>query len=119
MTQFTTASLLGIGVGLVVSKAFNIASLYTIVPLFTGFTILNLASSYYATKIVDEYYFNRQRFYILYKEYMRNMKILDVKETNDRELFYLPASLNHHKELFCTFGEYSIAGILNSLKLMV
>ena len=42
VTQFTTASLLGIGVGLVVSKAFNIASIYTIMPLFSVFTVSNL-----------------------------------------------------------------------------
>lgn len=73
VTQFTTASLLGIGVGLIVSKAFNIASIYTIVPIFSTFTVTNLVCSYYATKVVDEHYFNRQRFYILYKEYMKNI----------------------------------------------
>lgn len=100
VTQFTTASLLGIGVGLFVSKVFNIASLSTIIPLFTIFSALNIASSYYATIIVDEYYFNRQRFYILFKEFIRHNKIMSVKEVNDQELFYLPASLNHHQELF-------------------
>jgi hypothetical protein len=42
VTQFTTASLLGIGVGLFVSKAFNIASIYTIFPLFTALTLTNI-----------------------------------------------------------------------------
>lgn len=110
VTQFTTASLLGIGVGLFVSKAFNIASIYTIFPLFSVLTVLNVACSYYATKVVDEYHFNRQRFYILYKEFMRHSKVLNVEELNELELFYLPVVFNHHQEMFCTFGQYSLTG---------
>lgn len=110
VTQFTSASLLGIAFGLGISKAFNIASLYTIVPLFSVFTGINIVWSYYATKVVDEYYFNRQRFYILYKEYMKNFKVLDVKSVNNIEKFYVPSIFNPYVEMFCRFGEYSLAG---------
>jgi hypothetical protein len=110
VTQFTTASLIGIGVGLFVSKAFNIASIYTIFPLFSVLTLTNVLCSYYATKVVDEYYFNKQRFYILFKEFMRHNKVLNVEELNEKELFYLPAVFNHNEEMFCKFGQYSLTG---------
>lgn len=35
---------------------------------------------------------------------------LDVKSINDKELFYLPMILNKNVEMFCKFGEYSLAG---------
>lgn len=69
-----------------------------------------MACSYWATKVVDEFHFNKQRFYILYKEFMKHNHVLDVKEVNAREVFYLPAILNHYKEFFTTFGIYSLTG---------
>lgn len=42
VTQFTACSLMGIGAGLIISKMFNIASLYTVVPLFITLSTVNL-----------------------------------------------------------------------------
>ena len=116
VTQFTASSLMGIGVGLIISKVFNIASLYTILPLFSTLTMINLVCSYYSTKVVDEYYFNKERFYILYNEFMKSQQILDVKAVNELELFYLPTFLNKNVEHVIKFGEFSLADQINYLK---
>lgn len=43
VTQYTTASLLGIAAGLSISKLLNISSMSTILPVFTVFTAINIA----------------------------------------------------------------------------
>ncbi|CAI2361219.1 unnamed protein product [Moneuplotes crassus] len=116
VTQFTTSSLVGMGVGLVISKACNISSIYTIAPLFASLTLLNIVCSYKATRVLDESNFNKQRFYILFEEYMKSGKILDVKEVNKREAFWIPSLFNPQNEFVTNFGVFSLAKQINFLK---
>lgn len=41
---------------------------------------------------------------------MKNFKVLDVKSVNNIEKFYVPSIFNPFVEMFCRFGEYSLAG---------
>lgn len=116
VTQFTASSLTGIGIGLIISKAFNIASFNTIFPLFSFLTMTNVICSYYSTMIVDEYYFNKERFHILYNEYIQKNTILDVQSVGGKEQFYLPSFLNDNIEHVIKVGEFSLVDQINYCK---
>lgn len=58
VSQFTASTLIGVGIGLAISKLCNIGSLYTLIPVFSVMTVGNILCSYLSINVLDEVYFN-------------------------------------------------------------
>lgn len=74
VSQFTASTLLGVSVGLVLSKLIDISQISQLYPVFILLTIMNIATSYQASKVIDEIYLNNQRAFILFNEYFKSNK---------------------------------------------
>jgi hypothetical protein len=55
VAQFTASTLGGVGIGLILSKLLDITSFTQLAPSFIILTAINVATSYYSAKVIDEY----------------------------------------------------------------
>lgn len=72
VSQFTASTLCGVGVGLVLSKILDITSVAHLFPTFAVLTTINIISSYYSAKIIDEVNLNNQRAYLLFNKFFES-----------------------------------------------
>ena len=66
VSQFTTTSLLGMGIGSLLSKMIDISSIPQLLPTFFVLSSINLYTAYKSAKIIDEVYLNNVRSNILF-----------------------------------------------------
>eukprot|EP00347_Sterkiella_histriomuscorum_P012381 403368796 len=118
VSQFTASTLCGVGIGLMLSKLIDISSISQLYPVFMILTILNIATSYQASKVIDEVYLNNQRAFIIFNEYFKSNKknFLTVEEGNIQEIFYMPNYLNMNYCKFIKFGHRTIGKVLATSK---
>ena len=50
--------MIGVGLGLVLSKLIDITLINQLFPTLTVLTLLNITTSYISAKVIDEVYFN-------------------------------------------------------------
>ena len=58
VSLFTTSSLVGMGVGIGMSKIIDIGSLAQMAPVFAALTFVNIYSTYSSAYLIDEIYLN-------------------------------------------------------------
>ena len=58
VSLFTTSSLVGMGVGIGMSKIIDIGSLSQMAPVFAALTFVNIYSTYSSAYLIDEIYLN-------------------------------------------------------------
>ena len=120
VSQFTTSSLLGMGLGIGLSKLVDISQLSQLVPLFGVLTFINLYATYASANLIDEVYLNNQRSKLLFDEMLSSKnqtgKVPTMKEINDRSNFTVPNFMNWHYCRFIRFGENSISHVIGKSK---
>ena len=58
VSLFTTSSLVGMGIGIGLSKLIDISQLSHLMPVFGVLTFINLYSTYTSASLIDEVYLN-------------------------------------------------------------
>ena len=58
VSLFTTSSLVGMAVGISLSKIIDIGSLAQMAPVFAALTFVNIYSTYSSAYLIDEIYLN-------------------------------------------------------------
>jgi hypothetical protein len=74
VSQFTASSLIGVGIGLIVSKMINVGSLASISPLFAVLTLGTVFFSYKQVNVIDEIHFNNQRATLVMQDYLTQLE---------------------------------------------
>lgn len=72
VSQFTASTLVGVGLGLFLSKVIDITVISQLYPVFFVLTAVNVGASYMSVKVIDEVHLNNQRAFILFSEYFRS-----------------------------------------------
>ena len=120
VSQFTTSSLLGMGLGIGLSKIVDISQLTQLAPVFGVLTFVNLYSTYTSANLIDEVYLNNQRSKLLFDELFSKQnetgRIPSMKEINDKSNFTVPNFMNWHYCRFVRFGEKSISHVIGMSK---
>ena len=111
-SQFTASTMLGVGIGMALTKWINIASLSQLWPIIMGLTVVHVASSYVSAKVIDEVHFNEQRAEILFGEFMKTGRIMDAREGNQKEVFYVPDPINSRRCRWILYGKHSIYSVI-------
>lgn len=75
---------------------------------------MNIVTSYYSAKVIDEIHLNNQRAYLLFNEYFKSNgeNIVNVELINHREAFYYPNFTNKNICKFIRYGQFSIGAVL-------
>lgn len=97
VSQFTASTLVGVGLGLMLSKAIDITVISQLYPVFFFLSLVNVSCSFLSVKVIDEVHLNNQRAFILFNEFFKRKQVLSVQEINDLEIFCLPDMLNMRK----------------------
>jgi len=58
VSQFTASTLVGVGLGLGLSKVIDITVISQLYPVFVLLSSVNIAASYMSVKVIDEKHFN-------------------------------------------------------------
>ena len=69
VSQFTASTLIGVGIGLMLSKAIDISVISQLYPVFFCLTMVNVTCSYFSVKVIDEIHLNNQRSFLLFNDY--------------------------------------------------
>ena len=102
VSQFTTSSLLGMGLGTLLSQVINISSIPHLMPTFAVLSGINLYTAYMTAAIIDEVHLNNQRANLFFNAYLsfdeseRKEKIqsLTMSKINKCEYFSVPIYMN-------------------------
>lgn len=116
VSQFTASTLFGVCIGLLLSKLIDITSISQLFPVFCFLTCVNIGTSYLSAKVIDEIYFNNQRAFLLFNEYMKTKTILSAELVNHMEVFYLPNIINLKVCKFIKYGNHTIGKVLATSK---
>ena len=117
VSLFTTSSLLGMGVGIGLSKIIDISQLSQLLPVFSILTFINLYSTYTSANLIDEIYLNNQRSKLLFDNYLSGADegervVPSMKTINNLANFTLPNFMNWQYCRYIRFGEKSISKVL-------
>lgn len=114
VSQFTASTLMGVGIGLGLTKLIDITSLYHVVPTFLVLSAIQGYTTIVSCKIVDETHLNNQRANLVFTDYFNEGKkqFKRCDEINVKEIYYLPDPMNKQKCNFIKYGENSIGSIL-------
>ena len=114
VSQFTTSSLIGMAVGIGLSKIIDIGSLAQMAPVFAGLTFINIYSTYSSAYLIDEIYLNNQRSKLLFDKLLasENNTVPTMKEINESSNFAVPNFMNWHYCRFVRFGQNSISHVI-------
>lgn len=104
VSQFTASTLIGVGLGLVLSKCINIAQVSQLYPVFMVLTAMNITTSYLSAKVIDELYLNNQRAHLLFTKFLDEKFIGSAADINHQEVFYLPNFINTRLCKFIRYG---------------
>ena len=115
VSQFTASTLVGVGLGLGLTKLLDITSLYQLIPAFFVMSSFQMWTTHISTTIVDEIYLNNQRANLLFNLYFNNHceEFAECKYVNSIEKYYLPKLMNNQRSNYITFGKNSIGNILS------
>jgi hypothetical protein len=58
VSQFTTSSLLGMGLGMFLTSFINISSIPQLLPTFVALSAVSISSTYRSATLIDEIYLN-------------------------------------------------------------
>jgi uncharacterized membrane protein YfcA len=72
VSQFTASTLIGVGLGMMLSKMIDITMISQLYSVFFLLTSVNVAASYLSVKVIDETHFNNQRAFIVFNEYFKS-----------------------------------------------
>ena len=104
VSQFTASTLIGVALGLGLSKVIDITVISQLYPVFILLSAVNLGASYMSVKVIDEIYLNNQRAFILFNEFFKSRRVMSVEETNSQEIFTLPTIMNLNNCKFIKYG---------------
>mmetsp|Transcript_35926 Transcript_35926/g.26683 ORF Transcript_35926/g.26683 Transcript_35926/m.26683 type:complete len:116 (-) Transcript_35926:178-525(-) len=99
------------------SRIIDITMLSHLVPLFAVLSALNIYTSYYSAKVIDEIHLSPQRANILLQEYFscengEAAPLLSVPEVNHSEAFYLPNLFNSKYCRFIRYGQSNVGKVV-------
>ena len=114
VSGFTTSSLLGMGLGIGLTKLIDISSLMQLAPVFGVLSFINLYSTYSSANLIEEVYLNNQRSKLLFDEYLSpgNDRMPTMTEINDKSNFTVPNFLNWHYCRYVQFGQHSVSKVM-------
>mmetsp|Transcript_22811 Transcript_22811/g.28250 ORF Transcript_22811/g.28250 Transcript_22811/m.28250 type:complete len:193 (-) Transcript_22811:450-1028(-) len=115
VSLFTTSSLLGMGLGIGLSKLIDISQFSQMLPVFGVLTFINLYFTYNSANLIEEIYLNNQRSKLLFDDYLapENTRMPTMKEINDKSNFTVPNFLNRHYCRYIRFGEKSVSRVIS------
>jgi Vitamin B6 photo-protection and homoeostasis len=118
VSQFTASTLIGVGLGMMLSKMIDITMISQLYSVFFLLTSVNVAASYLSVKVIDETHFNNQRAFIVFNEYFKSNqeRVMSVTDANDKEVFCFPNVMNMKYCKFIRYGHFSINEVLESSK---
>lgn len=111
-SQFTTSSLLGMSLGIGLTKLINISAISQLFPTFMLLSSVSIGATYWSAAVIDEIYLNNQRANLAFHTYFETGKIGSCTAVNNRELFHLPNFLNWNRCSYIRFGEKEISKVL-------
>jgi len=84
VSLFTTSSLVGMALGIGMSKIIDIGSLAQMAPVFGVLTFVNIYSTYSSAYLIDEIYLNNQRSKLLFDQLLASddKSVPSMKEIN-------------------------------------
>jgi hypothetical protein len=112
VSQFTTSSLIGMGLGMALTSAINISNIFQLIPTCLALSTVSITATYYSAAIIDEIYLNNQRAKLIFDLYLEKGIIPDVEKVNAAEIFHLPNFLNFKRCSYVKFGEREISQVL-------
>ena len=68
VSLFTTSSLIGMALGIGITKIIDIGSLAQMAPVFAALSFVNIYSTYSSAYLIDEIYLNNQRSKLLFDQ---------------------------------------------------
>jgi hypothetical protein len=86
VSQWTTSSLFGMGLGMGLSSIINISSIPQLMPTCISLSAFSLYFTYKSAVIIDEVYFNNARANIFFTHYLKSddkKEILSVAKVNE------------------------------------
>ena len=116
VSQFTTSSLMGMGLGTLLTQFINISSIPQLLPTLIVLSIANLTTSYWSAKVIDEVYLNNQRAKLVFDRYFESncQHMPYLQEVNAQERFCVPNFANMQRCKYIRFGEKTISQILTA-----
>lgn len=112
--QFTTTSLMGMGLGSLLTQVIDISSIPQLLPTLLVLSAVNTFTSLRSSRLVDESSLNNQRINILFDEFHKTGKLETMANINLAERLLLPNFLNGQHCKFIKFGEKSMSNILST-----
>jgi hypothetical protein len=109
VSQYTTASLLGMGAGMLLTKAIDINSISQLLPTCFALSAVMIGSAYKSATVLDEVYLNNQRANIIFDHYFKSGEVLSVNRVNLLESFCLPNCVNTKRCAFIKYGHRDLA----------
>ena len=108
---FTSTSLVGMGIGICLSKLIDISQLSQLAPVFGFFTFVNLYTSYVSAGMIDDIYLNNQTSKVLFDQlFDKGCETMPtVKEVNALTVYAVPNWLNYNYCRYIRFGEKSLS----------
>lgn len=124
VSQFTTTSLMGMGLGTILTQCINISSIPQLIPTFVGLSAINMYTAYKTAGMVPEVNLNNIRASLLFNAYFNlpedqrkdKANIPSMRDINKQEQFMLPKMFNLQRCRYIQFGKKAISRVLAESK---
>ena len=124
VSQFTTTSLMGMGLGTILTQCINISSIPQLIPTFVGLSAINMYTAYKTAGMVPEVNLNNIRASLLFNAYFNltedqrkdKANIPSMSDINKQEQFMLPKMFNLQRCGYIKFGKKAISRVLAESK---